>query len=302
MSFLDTPHKRKSAVLTTLVMGLLLLIIFTFGMTYLDPPEELGIAVNFGTTDFGSGNVQPTEPIKSNPVEEEIIEETQEEVVEETPVEEVQEAAAEPEAAAEKVVTAEEAESIRLKKAEEARHKAEADAKRKAEAEIQRKKAEAERVERERIAAEKRKRAEEAAKRKKLDAMMGGLNESDGTASGGEGNDSRAGDKGQLSGDPYGISYFGDGSGSGGYGLKGRNLTRKGTAYQQDCNEYGRVVVKIEVDKNGKVIRATPGVKGSTNTASCLLAPAKKSAMSYRWNTDSKAPSKQIGFVIVNFN
>ena len=302
MSFLDTPHKRKSAVLTTLIMSLLLFLIFTFGMTYLDPPEELGIAVNFGTTDYGSGTVQPAEPIKSNPVEEEVVEETEEAVPEEVPVEEVEEAAAEPEAPAEKVITAEEAESIRMKKAEEARRKAEADAKRKAEAEAQRKKAEAERKERERKAAEARKRAEEDAKRKKLDAMMGGLNNSDGKATGGEGNDSRAGDKGQLSGDPYGISYFGDGSGSGGYGLKGRNLTRKGTAYQQDCNEYGRVVVKIEVDKNGKVIRATPGVKGSTNTAPCLLAPAKRSAMSYRWNVDSKAPSKQIGFVIVNFN
>lgn len=302
MSFLDTPHKRKSAILTSIIMGLLLFIIFTFGMTYLDPPEELGIAVNFGTTDFGSGNIQPTEPIKSNPVQEEPVEETQEEVVEETPVEEVQEAAAEPVAEAEKVITSEEAESIRIKKAEEARRKAEADAKRKAEAEAQRKKAEAERKERARIAAEERKRAEQEAKRKKLDAMMGGLNNSDGTATGGEGNDSRAGDKGQLSGDPYGISYFGDGSGSGGYGLRGRNLTRKGTAYQQDCNEYGRVVVKIEVDKSGKVIRATPGVKGSTNTAPCLLAPAKRSALSYRWNGDSKAPSKQIGFVIVNFN
>ena len=220
--------------------------------------------------------------------------------LEEEPVEEVAEAA--PEAAAEDVVTAEEAESIRIKKAEEARRKAEADAKRKAELEAQREREEAERKERARKAAEAKKRAEEEAKRKKLDAMMGGLNNSEGTASGGEGNDGRPGDKGQLNGDPYGISYFGDGSGSGGYGLRGRNLTRKGTAYQQDCNEYGRVVVKIEVDKNGRVIRATPGVKGSTNTAPCLLAPARKSAMSYRWNTDSKAPTKQVGFVIVNFN
>ena len=288
MSFLDTPHKRKSAALTSVIMVLLMLVIFTFGMTYLDPPEELGIAVNFGTTDFGSGNIQPTEPLKSAPqeeVEESQVEEVEEETVEDTAV---------PETKSEPVVTQESEESIKLKREEEARKKA-VEAERKA-------RAEAERKERERKAAEERKRAEEEAKRKKLDAMMGGLNNSNGTASGGEGNDSRAGDKGQLSGDPYGISYFGDGSGSGGFGLKGRNLVRKGTAYQQDCNEYGRVVVKIEVDKNGRVIRAIPGVKGSTNTAQCLLAPAKKSALSYRWNGDSKAPSKQVGFVIVNFN
>jgi hypothetical protein len=31
-------------------------------INFLDPPEN-GIAINFGTTEFGSGNVQPTEPI-----------------------------------------------------------------------------------------------------------------------------------------------------------------------------------------------------------------------------------------------
>ena len=44
---------------------ILFLLIFVVGPTYMDPPEEYGVAVNFGTTDFGSGNVQPKEPIKS---------------------------------------------------------------------------------------------------------------------------------------------------------------------------------------------------------------------------------------------
>ena len=61
-------------------MAVILFLIFTFGMKYLDPPEEIGIAVNFGTTDVGSGDIQPTEPIKAAP--EEI-------PVEETEVEEV---------------------------------------------------------------------------------------------------------------------------------------------------------------------------------------------------------------------
>lgn len=306
MTYLDTPHKRKSAIITAIIMALLMLVIFFTGMTYLDPPEENGIAVNFGTTDYGSGNIQPTEPIKSSPVEEPIEEtEVEEEVVEETPVEE---SAPAPDSKAEDVVTSDNEESIKIKKAEAAKRKAETDAKRKAEAEQRRKEAEAERKERARKAAEARKRAEQEAKRKKLDAMMGGLNSSNGKASGGEGDDGRAGDKGNPNGNPnakgyYGNSYYGSGgSGKGGYGLKGRNLVKRGTAYKQDCNEYGRVVVKIEVDKSGKVIKAVPGVKGSTNTAPCLLAPAKRSALSYKWNFDSKAPSKQIGFIIVNFN
>ncbi len=93
-------------------------------MTYLDPPEEFGIAVNFGTTDFGSGNVQPTEALKpasqapeeSEPLEEPI-EEPIEEVVEEV-VEEVSEPAAAEEESAEEVITQADKEAIAIKKRE----------------------------------------------------------------------------------------------------------------------------------------------------------------------------------------
>ena len=64
MAFLDTSHKRKSAVMTSIIAVLILILMFLFGLTYLDPPEEFGIAVNFGTTDYGSGNIQPTEALK----------------------------------------------------------------------------------------------------------------------------------------------------------------------------------------------------------------------------------------------
>ena len=85
-----------------------------------------------------------------------------------------------------------------------------------------------------------------------------------------------------------------------GYGLRGRSLVNKGKV-QQECNEEGTVVVKIEVDKSGKVIKATPGVQGTTNTHPCLLEPARRTAFLHKWNFDSKAPSRQIGFVVVNF-
>ena len=68
-----------------------------------------------------------------------------------------------------------------------------------------------------------------------------------------------------------------------------------------DCNEEGRVVVAITVDRSGKVISADPGVKGSTNNAPCLLAPAKATAFMYQWAPDVEAPEKQIGFVVINF-
>ena len=48
-------------------MLILVLLFFVVGPLYLDPPTEYGVAVNFGTTDFGSGTVQPRKPIRSEP-------------------------------------------------------------------------------------------------------------------------------------------------------------------------------------------------------------------------------------------
>ncbi|MEM7382474.1 MAG: energy transducer TonB [Bacteroidota bacterium] len=295
MSFLDTRHKKKSFTLTTALLSVLVLLLFYIGLTYLDPPEENGITVNFGSMDVGMGNKQPKEKIRSQPTpEKEVVEEEVVEEKEATPPEEVAQEEV-TEAPSEKLLTQESEESIRIKQQQAAKRKAE-EAARKA-------KAEAERKEREKQEAEERARKEREAKKKKLDDLMGGLNKSDGTASGSEGDDNRPGDKGQEGGDPYATTYYGSpgsGSGTGGYGLSGRSLASKGKV-QQDCNQEGRVVVKIVVDRTGKVVSATPGVKGTTNNDPCLLEPARKTAFKHRWNQDSKAPSQQIGFVVVNF-
>ncbi|SEQ70029.1 outer membrane transport energization protein TonB [Hyunsoonleella jejuensis] len=278
MKYLETKHERNSAKITALLAIILLLLLFVVGPPYMDPPEEYGVAVNFGNSDFGRGNVQPKKPVKSEP-----------KVVEEPPQPEPSKA--EPTKAAEakeEVLTQDNAEEIAIKKQKEAeaRAKAIADAKAKAEAD--------------RIAKEKREQEE---KKKKLDALIGGVSKSEGSETGSEGNDNKAGDKGQLDGNPYAPSYFGgQGTGSGGvgYGLNGRGRASF-KRIKQDCNESGLVIVKIIVDRNGNVIEAEPGQRGTTNTAKCLLDPAKKIALSHKWPADSKAPSRQIGFVSVNF-
>lgn len=288
MSFLDTRHKKKSFTLTTLLLSALLLLLFYIGLTYLDPPIENGIAVNFGTMEYGSGEVQPTERVRSEPREVESQPEPQEFTEPAEPEETVVE-----EAPVEEVLTSDDAETIKLRQQQEA--------KRKAEEEAQKAKAEAERIAREKREAEERKHREQEAKKKSVDALIGGIGKSDGTATGSEGDDDRAGDKGQPDGDPYATSYYGSpGTGTGGYGLSGRALADNGKV-RQECNEEGRVVVRIVVDRSGKVIKAEPGVKGTTNNAPCLLEPARKTAMLHRWNPDSNAPAQQIGFVVVNF-
>lgn len=278
MKYFKTKHEKNSAKLTALIAVILLLLLFVVGTTYMDPPEEYGIAVNFGNTNFGKGNVQPKEPVKSTPQK-----------INEPPQPEVSKA--EPTAASsevkEEVLTADNAEEIAIKKQKEAEAKAKAiaDAKAKAEAD--------------RIAKEKREQEE---KKKKLDALIGGVSKSDGTTTGSEGDDNKVGDKGQLDGDPYAPSYFG-GSGPGkggiGYGLGGRGkISNK--IFKQECNEEGLVVVEIRVDRSGKVTKATPGIKGTTGT-SCLFEAARKTALSFKFSPNENAPSTQVGFVSINF-
>lgn len=289
-NFLNTNHKRKSAAITTVIMCLLLVVIFFVGMKYLDPPEEYGIAVNFGTSDVGMGDIQPTEAIKSAPQE---VEEQQEEVVKE--VVEDSEPEVTKEEVSEEVATQETEDAIAIKKAKAAQKQADD-------------LAEKERLEEARIEKEKqdeiaKKKAAEEAKRKKLDALIGGINNAEGTATGGEGNDNTAGDKGKVTGDPNASGYYGNGgTGSGGDYQLGNRKPKYRPKPNYICDEEGLVIVQIEVDIYGKVIKATAGVKGSTNTAGCLLSQAKEAALKTTWQPDAKAPSKQVGTIKYRFS
>ena len=292
MKYLETKHERNSAKITALLLLILLLLLFVVGPPYLDPPPEYGVAVNFGNSNTGSGDVQPDKPVKSQdnninkPPEES---QSQPEQAETKPEE-----AAASSAQSEDVLTQDSEEAIAIKKKEE-----EAKAKAQAEADA---KAEADRVAKAKAAAEAKKKQEEADKKAKLDALMGGLNNSDGESSGSEGDDNQAGDKGQLDGEPYapykGIP--GNGSGGVGYGLNGRGEAKFDIL--EGCeNEYGLVVVNIVVNRNGNVIEATPGARGTTNTNSCLKEVAKKMALSHKWPKDNNAPARQFGQVRLRF-
>ncbi len=275
--FLNTTHKRKSAAITSVIMSLLLVAVFFVGMTYLDPPEEYGIAVNFGTSNFGRGDIQPKAPIKT-------ISEVQKVQKEEVVKEQVKQTTT---AKSEEVITQNTEDAIAIQQQKEAKRKAD---------EIARK-------EQERLALIEKQQKEEEAKRKRLDNLMKGLKNSDGTATGGEGDDNKDGDKGKKNGDLNADGYYGNGGGGGNgdYQLGNRKpVNRPKPNYI--CNEEGLIVVRIEVDKNGKVIKATPGVKGSTNTAQCLMSQAKEAALKTTWQADSNAPSKQIGTIKYRFS
>tara|TARA_R110002033_G_C3828081_1_gene233685 strand:- start:74 stop:898 length:825 start_codon:yes stop_codon:yes gene_type:complete len=271
MSFLETKHKKKSAVITIVILVLILVGIFNFGMQYLDPPQEYGLAINFGDSNIGSGD--PVVKTKENPAVKKVekkIEKKEEVIPKET--------------LKEKVITQDKKDAPVLEKPKKKKVKEPIVTKKKIE------------------------KPKEIPKPKPSKETQDALNnllkgDSKDGENKGEGNDKKSGLKGNKKGDPKSTKYYGNNGSSGdkNYNLAGRNALSK-PIEKPDCNEEGIVVVSIEVDKTGKVIKATPGVKGSTNTAKCLLDPAKAAALKTTWNPDKNAPTKQIGTIIYRFS
>ena len=110
------------------------------------------------------------------------------------------------------------------------------------------------------------------------------------------------GDQGSQDGDPNSNAYTGGGTGTKGiaYQLGGRTIAEiKKPNY--DSQQQGKVVVTIRVDRNGKVISATPGAKGSTTTNAYLYSKAKEAALKTTFEANTTAPEIQVGTIIYNF-
>ena len=274
MQLFDTIHKRKSAIITSIILLLLLFVMYGFGMRYMDPPIEYGVAINFGDSDAGSG--QPVEKVKADQPKTEEVKEEQEEIkeeVQETPKEEVNE----------EILTDDTAKDVPVVE--------------KVEEKTEEKKEVVKEEKKEKIKPKPSKAATDA-----LNSLLKG-NSPDGDNVKGEGDDTQQGVKGDKKGDPDANKYYGNtGGGSGGnYNLSGRKALSK-PIEKPDCQEEGTVSVTIKVDQNGNVIEAKPGAKGTTNSAPCLFDAAKKAALKTKWNADGKAPETQVGTIIYKFS
>lgn len=280
MKFFETPHERKSALLTSIITLLLLLFFSWVGLSYFDPPISYGMEVNFGRSRVGSGKVQPKENVPPPPKAQQKISPPTSKVT--------------PNISSAKVLTQQDSDVPVEKKKEIKKEKPKV----KPEKVPQRKPVE----ETPKPAPVPPKPKVDAATKNVLSNLLKGKTKSPQEVQG-EGDDQEAGDKGKQEGNPYASSYYGaaglGGNGSG-YGLNGRNLQSNGSV-TQECNQEGVVVVRIVVNNQGQVIEANPGVKGSTNVHPCLLEPARKTAFLHRWSPDANAPSKQVGFVVINF-
>jgi len=132
-------------------------------------------------------------------------------------------------------------------------------------------------------------------------AMYGGRKtNTDNTGSQGIGTGN--GNMGDPDGSPESLNY-GDGGGDGdapGFYLSGRNSLSLPVP-SINVQKRGKVVVTIKVDREGKVVEAIPGAKGSTTLDSYLMNVAKNAALSSRFDSNSNAPFYQTGTITYIF-
>jgi len=291
----------------------LLLVLRLYGTAKL--PDAEGITINFGTDAAGMGEFEPekqdfqqpdpparvvTPPVRTKQVKEKVKETAPDLLTQET------------EAAPTLKKQDNEKDLAEKKKLDEKKRKdqEERELQRQANLERQRIEAEAKRqqdLENQRIEAEAKKAAQQQSQ---VNDIKGRMGKSFG------GNSANAGNQGQgdsqtvgNQGDPTGSVDSknqgpGGGKGSGiSYSLSGRNVIGSLAKPEYNVNDYGDVIVTITVNKDGDVISAVPGAKGTTTTDSRLWEAAKKAAMSARFNkvTSADAPVYQKGTITYHF-
>ena len=109
------------------------------------------------------------------------------------------------------------------------------------------------------------------------------------------------GDQGVENGNTNSNVYDGvPGTGGTNYSLAGRKASSlpKPT---YNSNKQGKVVVKIWVDKEGNVVKAEPGQRGSTTTNADLLKRAKDAAMKAKFSPNKNAQDLQVGTITYDF-
>ena len=270
----EVKHKRASAIITAVILLLFVFVICNFGMQYLDPPEEYGLVVNVGSSEVG--NRMPVQKNKKNStsnlvqnkalVKDEVVE-APKEVSREVPKESLL-----------TDDTVKEVPTVEKETEDEEPLVAEI-------------------VQKKKVTQPKVAKATQDALRSLLEGASATESSDE------EGGIDNPGVKGSDKGDATSLESQGN-SANGfnmNYNLAGRKVLST-PKEQPDCQEEGKVVVRVQVDNNGNVIAALAGVKGTTNSAPCLLKPAKEAALRTQWNADLAAPSKQVGTIIYTFS
>ncbi len=265
-------RSRKGIVGTIVFHAGLLAFAILFGfVTPLPLPDEEGILINFGTDDFGAGNEEPMYsevPEESTPPPQEAV----------TPTESTEEIISQ---------DFEEAPVVSEKPQEKPQEKQE-----EVIAPVR---------ETQPVVKEQAPPPEPEPPKVNERALYKGRKDTDATGS--EGRTQGEGNQGSPTGSTESDNYAqGLSTGGGGinFSLAGRNpLSLPKPEY--NVQESGTIVVRIRVDREGKVISAEPGVRGTNITNENLWEAARKAALKARFNAKSDAAYTQAGTITYHF-
>jgi hypothetical protein len=116
----------------------------------------------------------------------------------------------------------------------------------------------------------------------------------------GDGTTNTPGNQGKPNGSNLSNNYNGTGSGNGGLALANRSWISR-PSVDDNHRSTGKIVVEIHVDKNGNVLSATAGAKGTTITDYELFNKCEKAALEAKLNPSDNAPDTQLGYVTFIF-
>ena len=261
MNLFKDKYKRKAALGTFLVHLALVFLFYSFGLKYMDPKMEEGIAIEFGYVEEGMGEgFTQSEEILTEAVEqvqnsEDSAPEEQIEITEELVTQEVIEAP----------VVSEEKEAEKVQE----------------QAPI--------------IEEEKKPQASD-----ELQQALSSLFQSTENSQSGDTdlNGAQGDQSGSIEGAEEAVG--GEGNSSDGYELGNRRAIRKPKPNYL-CNETGSVVIRVWVNAEGITYKAELDLKNTTDTSPCLVREAKAAALKTSWLADANAEPIQIGSIIYNF-
>lgn len=278
---------RKGKIISIVVHVALLLLVFLYSWSIPEPPPgQQGVLVSFGIPDMGQGDDLPdTQQETPTPPQPTSAPAKKEEVKKEKPKPTKTQAAP-------KVQTQNDPEQIRIKQQREAENKKRAEALRKQREEEAQRRAEEEAARKAEAEAKAKAEAEQRAyeeKKKQFGGLFGG----------GKGETDTPGNQGEPDGDPNASALSGISTGAGTIGGGLENRGGAGPPIEDRSQAQGKVVIRICVDSNGKVISADFTQRGSTTSNRTLINLAKKNAREYTFSSSST--DKQCGTIAYNF-
>ena len=269
----EEENKRKGIFISIAMHMLLLLLCIYPLMSHLDPPpEQRGILVHFSEFDEGGDD--------SNPAQQPVIDEAPKPIIEQAQSTSVPTPTSVKSIETETIV--QDAEVIATTDQSNTDEEKEDRAKE----EERLSQAEAQRIEEER---RREQEAYEEQKKKFGDIFSSGL---------GGGSDQQ--DAGDEDGDPNADILTGMSTGKGdlGDGLDDRGLVFV-PQIEDDSQKTGKVVIKVCVDKSGRVVEQHYTQRGSTTTDEYLINVALSAAARYRFTTSDQ--EKQCGTITIEF-